>query len=208
MADLKQSQSLCLGVLASHTGTNFQAILDRCLSGELPAHIGVVISNNSGSLALRRARHAHIPAVHLSGKTHPVADDLDAAMVGVLTQHQVDVVAMAGYMKKLGPRLLSAFDRRIINIHPSLLPAFGGKGMYGLRIHEAVIASGARFTGVTVHRVNEEYDQGPILLQEVVPVLPGESPEALAARVLCVEHRLYPAAIRYFAKRHDLISHG
>lgn len=202
MADSKQSRSLCLGVLASHTGTNFQAILDRCLSGELPAHIGVVISNNSGSGALVRARQANIPTFHMSGKTHPDPDDLDAAMVRVLKQHHVNVVALAGYMKKLGPRLLSAFEQRVINVHPSLLPAFGGKGMYGLRIHEAVIASGAQFTGVTVHLADGEYDRGPILMQEIVPVLPDDSPESLSARVLAVEHRLYPAAIRSIATRH------
>lgn len=208
MADSKQPKTLCLGVLASHTGTNFQAILDRCLSGELPAHVGVVVSNNSGSGALERARQAAIPAYHLSNKTHPDVIALDVEMTQILQKHQVDLVVLAGYMKKLGPQLLAAFDRRVINIHPSLLPAFGGKGMYGPRVHEAVIDCGVHYTGVTVHLVDGDYDRGPILMQEVVAVLPDDTPEILAERVLQVEHRLYPSVIRLFAEHSLCVCDG
>ena len=200
MADFAQTQPLCLGVLASHSGTNFQGILNRCQSGELRAQVGVVISNNSQSGVLERARGANLPVAHLSGVTHPNLDALDRAMEGVLVQHGVNLVVLAGFMKKLGPRVLGAFSNRIINIHPALLPAFGGRGMYGLRVHQAVIESRVQFSGATVHYVNEEYDQGPIILQEIVRVVPDDMPETLAARVLEVEHRLFPAAIRMFAE--------
>lgn len=200
MANSAQAQPFCLGVLASHSGTNFQGILNRCQSGELRAHVGVVISNNSQSGVLERARRANLPVAHLSGVTHPNFDALDQAMESVLVRYGVNLVVLAGYMKKLGPRVLGAFSNRIINIHPALLPAFGGRGMYGLRVHQAVIEGRVHFSGATVHLVNEEYDQGSILLQEIVRVLPGDTPEILAARVLEVEHRLFPAAIRMFAE--------
>ncbi len=208
MAGFQAPSSLCLGVLASHAGTNFQAILDRCLSGELPARVGVVISNNSHSGAIDRAQMAHIPTRHLSSKTHPDPQKLDAVMTRVLHEHQVNLVVLAGYMKKLGPQLLADFYPRVINIHPSLLPTFGGKGMFGLSIHKAVIDQGVRFTGVTVHIVERDYDRGPILMQEIVAVLPDDMPEVLANRVLEVEHRLYSAVIRQFAKHQLCVCEG
>ena len=200
MTQTSRTRPLCLGVLASHTGTNFQGILDRCLTGELHAKVGVVVSNNSQSGVIARAKQAQLPFGHLSGATHPDPERLDRAIEAILLAHNVDLVVLAGYMKKLGPRVVSQFANRILNIHPSLLPAFGGQGMYGLRVHNAVLESGANFTGVTVHLVNEEYDQGKILLQEVVRVFPDDTAETLAERVLEVEHRLFPAAIRLFAK--------
>ncbi|MDP6038130.1 MAG: phosphoribosylglycinamide formyltransferase, partial [Candidatus Latescibacteria bacterium] len=150
--------------------------------------------------ALERARNANLPVAHLSSVTHPESDALDRAIENVLVQYGVNLVVLAGYMKKLGPRVLAAFSNRIINIHPALLPAFGGRGMYGERVHQAVIECRAQFSGATVHLVNEEYDQGPILLQEIVRVLPDDTPETLAARVLEVEHRLFPAAVGLFAE--------
>ena len=200
MAEFSQTQPLCLGVLASHTGTNFQGILNRCLSGELRAKVGVVISNNSQSGVIERAKQAGLPFAHLSGVTHPDPEDLDRATTEILCQQGVDLVVLAGYMKKLGPRLVATFSDRILNIHPSLLPAFGGQGMYGLHVHQAVIDSFVHFSGATVHLVNEEYDQGRILLQETVRVLPDDTAQTLADRVLQLEHRLFPAAIRLFAK--------
>ena len=125
---------LALGVLASHGGTNLQAIIDSCLSGAIDAEVRVVISNNSRSLALERARRADIPTAHLSGATHP--DSLDEAIAETLRRHDVEVVALAGYMKMLGPRTLAAYRNRILNVHPALLPKFGGQGMYGERVHE------------------------------------------------------------------------
>ena len=190
---------LPLGVLASHGGTNLQAIIDSCLSGAADAEVRVVISNNSRSLALERARRANIPASHLSGSTHPTPDLLDEAITETLQRHGVQVVALAGYMKMLGPRTLDAYRHRILNVHPALLPKFGGPGMYGERVHEAVLASGDRVSGVTVHLVDEEYDHGPVVAQTQVPVLPDDTPDKLAARVLEQEHILYPETIQRIA---------
>ena len=192
--------SFCLGVLASGGGTNLQAILDRRASGELPIRVGVVIGNNSRSKALDRARRVGIPFLHLSSRTHPKPKALDRAIVEALQEHQVDLVVLAGYLKKLGPKVLKAYANRILNVHPALLPAYGGKGMFGLRVHEAVIKGGAEVTGVSVHIVDEEYDHGRVVAQETVKVNPEDTPESLAARVLEVEHRFYPEVIRWFAE--------
>ncbi len=187
---------LALGVLASHGGTNLQAIIDSCLSGAIDAEVRVVISNNSRSMALERARRADIPTAHLSGSTHSDPDGLDEAIANILQRHGVQVVALAGYMKMLGPRTLGAYRNRILNVHPALLPKFGGQGMYGERVHKAVLASGDSVSGVTVHLVDEEYDRGPVVAQAQVPVLPGDTPDTLAARVLEQEHILYPETIQ------------
>ena len=189
-----------LGALASGGGTNLQAVIDRCASGELPAQVAIVISNNSGSGALERARRAGIPSCHLSGKTHPDPDALDRAIAGALTSHGVDLVLLSGYMKKLGPATLRSYRDRVLNIHPALLPAFGGEGMYGLRVHQAVIDSGVRVTGVTVHLADGAYDEGPIVVQDTVRVMQDDTPESLAARVLETEHSLYSEAVRLFAE--------
>lgn len=182
---------LKLGILASHTGTNFQAILDACQSGLLQSRIGIVISNNSKSLALQRAKSAQLPTRHLSSVTHPDPADLDRAMVSAFQEYQVDLVVMAGYMKRLGPELLSCYAARIVNIHPALLPKFGGEGMYGSRVHEAVMKSGDRETGVTIHLVDSNYDTGPIIAQTRVQVLTNDTADSLAARVLKREHKFY-----------------
>ncbi len=188
-----------IGFLASHGGSNMQAIIDACKAGKLNAATAVVISNNSDSRALERAKTEGIPNYYLSGKTHPDPDDLDRAIMDTLILHKVDVVALAGYMKKLGPKTLAHFRGRILNIHPALLPKFGGKGMYGIHVHEAVLAAGEKESGVTVHLVDEEYDRGPILAQVSVPVMPGDTPEALAERVLAQEHILYSATLQRIA---------
>jgi len=176
-----------------------QAIIDACRAGKLHAAPVVVISNNGDSRALERARAEGIPNYCLSGKTHPDPEGLDRAILDTLILHKVDVVALAGYMKKLGPGTLARFRGRILNIHPALLPKHGGKGMYGIHVHEAVIAAGEKESGVTVHLVNEEYDRGPILAQVRVPVMPDDTPEKLAERVLVQEHILYPATLERIA---------
>ena len=180
-----------LGFLASHGGSNMQAIIDACRDGRLTADPAVVIANNSGSNALARARHEGIPAYHLSSKTHPEPEDLDAAILDVLQRHEVDLVILAGYMRLLGARTLAAYRDRVLNIHPALLPRFGGKGLYGPAVHEAVLAAGDRVTGATVHVVDERFDSGPILAQVPVPVEDGDTVELLAARVLAQEHLLF-----------------
>ena len=145
--------TLHLGFLASHGGSNMQAIIDACVAGRLDAAPCVAISNNSEAVALERARKAGIPGYHISGKTHP-GDVEDQAILRTLRAHDVDTVILAGYMKKLGPLTLQAFRGRILNIHPALLPKFGGQGMYGTRVHEAVLRAGETVTGVTVHVVD------------------------------------------------------
>lgn len=201
MEDSTHSGSrLRLGVLASGGGTNLQAILDRIHAGSLDAEVGVVISNNSQAGALERARARQVPALHLSSRQFPDPADLDAAVLRALRGHGVGLIALAGYMKRLGPRVLGAYPDRILNVHPALLPAFGGQGMYGIRVHEAVIASGVRFTGVTVHFVDEVYDHGPIIAQRAVPVEDDDTPESLFERVLKVEHALYPEVLQWFAE--------
>lgn len=184
-----------LGLLASHNGSTMQALIDACRSGRLGAKPVAVVSNNKESGALARARKADIPAFHLSGATHPDPAALDRAIAEILLRHDAELVALAGYMKKIGPAMLAAFPARIINIHPGLLPEYGGQGMYGKRVHEAVIASGAKETGATIHLVDAIYDHGPILAQSAIPVRPGETADRLAARVAEVERRLYVDAI-------------
>ncbi len=181
---------LRLGCLASHGGTNLQAVIDASNSGRLHAEVAVVISNNSTAPALRRARNAGIPSFHLSGVTHPDAGSLDRAILHTLREHGVEVVVLAGYMKMLGPAVLSRYEGRVLNVHPALLPKFGGRGMYGLRVHEAVLAAGETVTGVTVHVVDAEYDHGPVVVQAEAPVLANDTAESLGARVLEREHQL------------------
>jgi phosphoribosylglycinamide formyltransferase-1 len=180
-----------IGFLASHGGSNMQAIIDACKSNKLNALPAVVISNNSKSKALVRAKSENIPFYHISGVAYPDQDDLDKAIVEKLKLHDVDVVVLAGYMKKIGDRVIEAFPGRILNIHPALLPKYGGKGMYGNYVHEAVLAAGDKVSGPTVHIVDGKFDHGRILLQREVPVLDGDTVETLSARVLAEEHKIY-----------------
>jgi len=182
--------TLHLGFLASHGGSNMQAIIDACKDGRLDAKPCVVISNNSDSMALQRARNEGIPWYHISGVTHPGSAE-DEEILGVLQRHGVDTVILAGYMKRLGAVTLTAYRGRILNIHPALLPKFGGKGMFGKRVHEAVLAAGEKVTGVTIHLIDEHYDTGPIINQCQVPVHENETVDSLSERVLEHEHRLY-----------------
>ena len=184
-----------LGFLASGRGTNMQAIIDACREGRLSAKPVVVISNNRECGALEIAKYENIPAFHLSKNT-TAPEDPESLIEQTLTENRVDLVILAGYMKKLGKPLIDSFRNRIINIHPSLLPKFGGKGMYGLKVHQAVIDAGEKVTGVTVHLVNDEYDQGTILAQRKLPVYPDDSVKSLAGRVLEIEHVLYAETIQ------------
>ncbi len=189
-----------LGFLASHNGSNMQAIINACRSGRLTARPVVVISNNRDSGALERARKENIPWFHLSGRTHPDAEDLDREIVDVLLNYDVKLVILAGYMKKIGPVTLATFPGHILNIHPGLLPEYGGQGMYGQRVHEAVLAAGARVTGVTVHVVDGIYDNGPILAQRKITVKKSDTADTLAKRVLAVEHELYVETIDHIIR--------
>ena len=191
---------LNLGFFASHEGTNMQAIIDACKSGKLNAKPCVVISNNSDSGAIQRAKQEGIPYYHLSNKTHPEPSELDKAILDALRSHNVNLVILAGYMKKLGPQTLGAYNGRILNIHPALLPKYGGKGMYGRYVHAAVLASGDKITGVTIHVVDAEYDRGPIIAQCQVPVLEGDTVETLSQRVLKREHEFFVETLQKIAE--------
>ena len=188
-----------IAFLASHNGSNMQAIIDACKSGALSAIPAVVISNNSDAGAIRRAQQDGIPCYHLSSKTHSDPDHLDQAILEVLQQHQADLIVLAGYMKKLGPRTLARYAGTTLNIHPALLPKYGGHGMYGMSVHTAVLAAGETESGATVHLVDANYDTGAIIAQLRMPVLPDDTPETLAARVLKAEHALFPQVLQQIA---------
>jgi phosphoribosylglycinamide formyltransferase-1 len=185
-----------LAFLASHRGSNMQAVLDACKDGRLQARPCVVISNNGDAEALVRAKHENIPNYHLSSKTHPDPGLLDMEILLSLQKHHTQLVILAGYMRKLGPETLAGYKNRIVNIHPAWLPRHGGEGMYGMRVHEAVLAAGEKETGVTIHLVDEEYDHGAILAQCPVPVLEGDTGPILAQRVLECEHRFLVETLR------------
>ncbi len=177
-----------VAVLASGGGSNLQALLDTC-RGPAPAHVVLVISNNPEAGALERARNAGVETVVLD-------DPKDgAALVALLESHDIDLVVLAGYLKLVPRVAVAAFEGRMLNIHPALLPSFGGKGMYGHHVHEAVLASGATLSGPTVHLVSNEYDKGHIVAQWPVPVAADDTPDTLAARVLEVEHQLLPTVV-------------
>jgi len=178
---------LRIGALASHEGTTLQAIIDACAQRRINGRVVAVISNNSGSGALRRAAAAGIETFHLSSITHPSGDSLDVAICDALQRARADVIFLAGYMKRLGPRTLSAFPARILNTHPALLPKFGGQGMFGDHVFEAVLADGESESGASVHLVDAEYDTGAVVCQERVRVLPGDTIASLKARVQACE---------------------
>lgn len=177
-----------VAVAISGRGSNLDALL-HALPSSGPAEVVLVLSNRAGAAGLDVARAHAIPAVVLSDPADP------AAWLDPLTAHRADLLVLAGYVKLIPAAVVARWRGRIINIHPALLPEFGGPGMYGRRVHEAVLRAGARESGASVHLVNEAYDQGEILAQERVPVLPADTPGTLAARVLAVEHRLLAAVV-------------
>ena len=192
---------LKLGVLASGGGSNLQSIIDSSLDGSLSADVVVVISNNSGAGALERARKHGIDALHISAVTEGDVEAMDRRITEEMVSRGVDFVALAGYMKKIGSVLLKAYEGKMLNIHPALLPKFGGEGMYGMNVHRAVLAAGETESGPTVHIVDSVYDHGEILAQIKVPVLPDDTPETLQKRVLAREHEIYPATIQKIAEK-------
>lgn len=189
-----------IAVFASGRGSNFQALLHAIDAGILPARIVVLISNKADAGAMEIARVQNIPAHHLSQKMFSSEEAMADAMLGVLEKNDVDFIALAGYLKKIPAPVIRQYRNRIVNIHPALLPSFGGEGMYGHRVHESVLASGEKISGATVHVVDEEYDRGPIVLQQTVVIAPDETPETLAAKVLKVEHEIFPLALKAFAE--------
>jgi phosphoribosylglycinamide formyltransferase-1 len=190
---------ITLGVLASGEGTTLQSIVDACADGRIQGEVAAVISNNSRSGALRRARAAGIRTNHISSVTHPAPQALDAAIKAALVEARVDVVFLAGYLKRLGPETLTAFCGRVLNTHPALLPKFGGTGMFGDRVFEAVLTSGDSESGVSLHVVDEHYDTGPIVRQARVRVKAGDSVASLKARTQKCERELVVQALAAIA---------
>ncbi len=187
-----------LGVLLSGSGRTLQNLIDRIKDGSLPARIEVVISSHPDVKGLDRARAKKIPAVTLDYKRFDDAKAFGAAVTQELDRYPVDLVIMAGFIRHyLFPK---KYEGRVLNIHPALLPDFGGKGYYGHHVHEAVLEAGKKESGCTVHLADLQYDRGPILLQKRVPVLPGDTPDALAERVFQAECEAYPEAIRKMAE--------
>jgi len=191
-----------VAVLVSGGGTNLQALMDFEAAGHLRhGRIALVISNRPDAYALERARKAGIPAMGFDGRALG-AQALEDSMLSALKEHNIGVVVLAGYLSILSACFVQAYPNRILNVHPALIPAFSGKGYYGLKVHEAALARGVKITGATVHLVNEEADAGPILLQKAVPVQPDDTPETLQRRVMeQAEWVLLPRAVEEICER-------
>ncbi len=181
-----------IAVFASGKGSNVKAILDKIKTGELVnAKICIIISNNSKAGVFELAEENNIDSIHISSKTNPDPEQYEKTIIDLLKKYNIELILLAGYMKLLPSKIIKHFKGDILNIHPALLPRFGGKGMYGIKVHKAVIETEQKESGVTIHYVNAKYDEGLIIKQTKVPVEDGDTPEMLAARVLKAEHDLY-----------------
>lgn len=189
-----------IGVLVSGGGTNLQSIIDSIQSGYLPASIEVVLSNKEDAYSLQRAEKHNISNFVVLPRGFASERQYNEELVKILKKHNVDLVVLAGFIRILSTHFVKVFPNKIMNIHPSLIPAFCGKGFYGKKVHEQVINYGVKVTGVTVHFVDEGTDTGPIILQKAVPVEDDDTPETLASKVLREEHKIYPEAIKLFAE--------
>lgn len=187
-----------LGFLASNNGSSMRVIVAACRDGRLDAEPALVVSNRREAKALVFAAEQGIASLCIPTLKDP--EEADEALCAALRDAGVDLVVLSGYLRKLGPRTLAAYRRHILNVHPALLPAFGGQGMYGRRVHEAVLASGVAETGATVHVVDDEYDHGPPVAQVRVPVLAGDTAEAIEARVMAAEPGLFLDTLRRIAQ--------
>jgi len=195
-----RKKTLRLGVLVSGRGSNLQAIMDHIARGELDARVAVVISDLADAYALERARRAGIPAVAVPRADYATRAEFNRAVLEELRRREADLVILAGYLRILSDELVDAYQGRIMNIHPSLIPAFCGKGMHGLRVHQAALECGVKVSGATVHFVEKDVDTGPIIIQRAVPVEDDDTPETLAERILFQEHQIYSEAIQLFVE--------
>lgn len=194
-----------LAVMVSGGGTDLQSVIDGVQSGKIPAEIAVVISSKPGVYALERAKKAGIPGIVICKKDYADEQAFFDANLGVLREYGAEGVVLAGYLSILGKQMIEAYPNKIINIHPSLIPSFCGKGYYGLRVHQAVLDYGAKVSGATVHFVDEGADTGPIILQRAVSVLPEDTAESLQQRILEVEHEILPEAVALFCAERLLV---
>lgn len=189
-----------IGVLISGSGTNLQSLIDNIEQGFVKGEISVVISNKENAYGLERARQHNIDAVFINQKKYESFGKFNDEIIEVLKIHKVDLVILAGYLKILSNKFIETYRNKIINIHPSLIPSFCGKGFYGIHVHEAVIEYGVKVSGATVHFVDEGADTGPIIMQETVEVNYDDNKETLQQKVLKVEHKLLPLAVKYFCE--------
>ena len=185
-----------IAVFASGGGSNFKAIHNHILSGNIPGEIVLVVSNNPNCGAITYADENSIQTLIVNKNRHPNPHTREYTLLQALLKAEVDLICLAGYMKMLPQNMIQQYKNKILNIHPALLPDFGGKGFYGMKVHEAVLKSGAEYSGATVHFVDEKYDHGPIIAQRKVKILDTDTVEALAERVLKVEHELYPEVVK------------
>jgi len=189
-----------IAFFASGSGSTFQQLVESVRLENLPAEPALLLCSNRKAFVLDRAQQLGIVSEIVSRKDYLNTSEHGEALLSVLQKHNCDFIFLCGYMELVPPQVVAAFRHRIVNIHPALLPAFGGKGMYGHHVHEAVLAYGSKITGATVHFVDEEYDHGPIIAQQAVMVNPDDTPETLAARVQNIEKSLYVGALRILAK--------
>lgn len=182
-------------ILASGEGSNFESIVQASQKGDLSAEVAGLISSREGVRALERAKRLGVPAEVISAKDYASSDLWNQALLARLKKWECDWVVLAGFTGLIGPSLLAMFPSRIVNSHPSLLPKFGGKGMYGIKVHESVLRAREKESGVTVHLLNERFDEGPIMAQKRIPVLPGDTPQTLSERLKAEERLFYPAVL-------------
>ncbi len=195
---MTRTEPVRAAIFLSGSGSNFQSLLDSTRSKRLQATVVCVASNRPDAYGLVRAKDASIPTIHLS---YPMTEQAIDQLAQTLTDFRVECILLAGFLRKVPEKILRVYSRRILNIHPALLPKFGGKGMYGHHVHEAVLASGVTESGATVHLVDSEYDTGEILAQQSVLVFPNDTADSLSRRVLEVEHELYPRTVQQFLER-------
>jgi formyltetrahydrofolate-dependent phosphoribosylglycinamide formyltransferase len=195
---MSRDTPLRIAVLLSGNGTSLENLFEHIESGDVPGEVVVVISSKADAFGLERARRRGVPAVAIPRKAHPDPDDFNDAIHAELEKHDVELVALLGFLSLF--QLRGRYAGRTLNVHPALIPAFAGPGFYGHHVYDAVLSAGVKLTGATVHFTDDEYDRGPIILQEAVPVLQDDTADTLAARVTACERRLVPEAIRLFAE--------
>lgn len=194
------SDELQVAVFASGGGSNFQALIDKKEEGKLHVTFALLLGNNSKAKAFERARNHDIPTLHSTPSHFEDEKKYTEKLLEEFESRNIGLIVLAGYMKMIPAEVIAKYHNRIINIHPALLPSFGGQGMYGKKVHQAVLDYGAKVSGITVHFVDEEYDKGPIILQETAPVLDSDDADSLAARVLKIEHANYWRAVEAFSQ--------
>lgn len=187
-----------IAIFASGSGSNAEAIIRASREGRLSSEVGLVISNNVNAGVLKRAKALEVNNSVIDPRSFESEELYITSLFSTLDEHEIDFIALAGYLKLVQPEFIDKYRNRITNIHPALLPSFGGKGFYGMKVHEAVIEAGCKVSGVTIHLVNEKYDRGAIIAQRTLRVLDDDSPESLAERVLKIEHEIYPEALQLF----------